>query len=113
MFFLFEHAVKKVALSGEMGKCEMCGKVDLRSKFKKNKRFCSSQCAKGMKAQQQQMQQQPTPPPPSVPLNTTSVNNINDNRTKSKGKKMVRILFFHAVVRKLYAEYSNCNLVTY
>ncbi|XP_021931076.1 polyhomeotic-like protein 1 isoform X3 [Zootermopsis nevadensis] len=31
---------------GELEKCEFCGKVDLRSKFKKSKRFCSMSCAK-------------------------------------------------------------------
>lgn len=74
--------MKKVALSGDMGKCEMCGKVDLRSKFKKNKRFCSSQCAKGMKAQQQQQLH-----PPSAIVNS-AVNKLNDN-LKHKGRKMV------------------------
>ncbi|ODN04866.1 Polyhomeotic-like protein 2 [Orchesella cincta] len=80
-----EPPMKKIALSGEMGKCEMCGKVDLRSKFKKNKRFCSSQCAKGMKAQQQQQQNSQQP---SSVQNTTNnhYNNVNDSR-KSKGKK--------------------------
>lgn len=83
---IFEFSVKKVALSGEMGKCEMCGKIDLRAKFKKNKRFCSSQCAKGMKAQQQQQAQQ-NQSPSSVP---NSVNNkVNDNHVKSKIKKLV------------------------
>lgn len=31
---------------GEMAKCEACGTIDLRAKFKKNKRFCSPLCAK-------------------------------------------------------------------
>jgi hypothetical protein len=31
---------------GEMAKCEACGTVDLRIKFKRNKRFCSPICAK-------------------------------------------------------------------
>ncbi|PSN38405.1 hypothetical protein C0J52_21582, partial [Blattella germanica] len=31
---------------GDMAKCEFCGKIDLRSKFKKSKRFCSMACAK-------------------------------------------------------------------
>ncbi|KAJ9600101.1 hypothetical protein L9F63_009612, partial [Diploptera punctata] len=31
---------------GDLAKCEFCGKVDLRSKFKKSKRFCSMACAK-------------------------------------------------------------------
>ncbi|RZB39062.1 polyhomeotic-like protein 1, partial [Asbolus verrucosus] len=34
---------------GEMAKCEACGTVDLRAKFKKNKRFCSLTCAKSGK----------------------------------------------------------------
>ncbi|CAL8130602.1 unnamed protein product [Orchesella dallaii] len=81
-----EPPLKKVALSSDMGKCEMCGKVDLRSKFKKNKRFCSSACAKGMKAQQHQ--QQNSQPPASVQNATTNhFNNVNDSRSKSKGKK--------------------------
>lgn len=32
---------------GDMAKCELCGTIDLRAKFKKNKRFCSMACAKG------------------------------------------------------------------
>lgn len=35
--------------SGEMAKCEACGTVDMRSKFKKNKRFCSVACSKSQK----------------------------------------------------------------
>jgi hypothetical protein len=31
---------------GEMAKCEACGTVELRIKFKRNKRFCSPICAK-------------------------------------------------------------------
>lgn len=31
---------------GELAKCEACGTVDLRAKFKKNKRFCSAACSK-------------------------------------------------------------------
>lgn len=31
---------------GELAKCENCGQVDLRAKFKKNKRFCSVACSK-------------------------------------------------------------------
>lgn len=31
---------------GEMAKCEACGTVDLKAKFKKNKRFCSVTCSK-------------------------------------------------------------------
>lgn len=30
----------------EYATCEMCGKVDLKAKFKKSKRFCSQSCAK-------------------------------------------------------------------
>lgn len=33
-------------LKTEMAKCEFCGKVDYRSKFKKSKKFCSISCAK-------------------------------------------------------------------
>ncbi|KAL3222740.1 hypothetical protein MRX96_000628 [Rhipicephalus microplus] len=40
----------KVAASGsdrvELAKCEMCGKLGTKSKFKKSKRFCSSSCVK-------------------------------------------------------------------
>lgn len=35
---------------GELAKCEHCGQVDLRSKFKKNKRFCSVACSKKYKS---------------------------------------------------------------
>lgn len=31
---------------GELAKCDACGTVDLRAKFKKNKRFCSIMCSK-------------------------------------------------------------------
>lgn len=31
---------------GEMAKCEACGTIDLKAKFKKNKRFCSVACSK-------------------------------------------------------------------
>ncbi|KAK8720411.1 hypothetical protein OTU49_006269 [Cherax quadricarinatus] len=31
---------------GDTAKCEFCGKIDLRSKFKRSKRFCSTACAK-------------------------------------------------------------------
>ncbi|XP_042223075.1 polyhomeotic-like protein 2 [Homarus americanus] len=31
---------------GDTAKCEFCGKTDLRSKFKRSKRFCSTACAK-------------------------------------------------------------------
>ena len=81
---------KKAA--GEMGKCEMCGKVDLKARFKKNKRFCSSTCSKGMKAanqQQQQHQQQ------QVQINSNSfspgnnVNNDSSNKLKHKTRKYV------------------------
>jgi len=34
---------------GELAKCEACGTVDLRAKFKKNKRFCSIACSKKIK----------------------------------------------------------------
>lgn len=33
-------------MKGDLGKCEGCGKVDIRSKHKKSKRFCSQSCAK-------------------------------------------------------------------
>ncbi|XP_046395872.1 polyhomeotic-like protein 2 isoform X3 [Ischnura elegans] len=33
-------------LPADLAKCEFCGKVDLRSKFKKSKRFCTLACAK-------------------------------------------------------------------
>jgi hypothetical protein len=72
---------KKLALANlergggaEMGKCEMCGKIDLKSKFKKNKRFCSSSCAKGMKAHSQNQH-----------ITTVQVN----NNSKSRNKKWV------------------------
>lgn len=82
MFYFISE--KKVALSGEMGKCEMCGKFDLKSKFKKNKRFCSSVCAKGMKAHQHQQQHQN-----QGNTNTLTVN-PTDNHKKAKSKKWVR-----------------------
>ena len=73
-----------------MGKCEMCGKVDLKAKFKKNKRFCSSACAKSSKnanQQQQQTQQQQTQ------LNnlTNGTANNADGKSKQKSKKWVSI----------------------
>nr|CAI5821364.1 unnamed protein product [Callosobruchus analis] len=34
---------------GDMAKCEACGVVDLKAKFKKNKRFCSIACSKSGK----------------------------------------------------------------
>lgn len=52
MFCHFVFSGKKHAGEGntnhgpDMAKCEYCGKVDLRSKFKKSKRFCSLICAK-------------------------------------------------------------------
>ncbi|KAB7499277.1 Polyhomeotic-like protein 3 [Armadillidium nasatum] len=36
----------KDSVKGDLGKCEGCGKVDIRSKHKKSKRFCSQSCAK-------------------------------------------------------------------
>lgn len=30
----------------QLAKCEMCGKVDLKSKYKQSKRFCSLSCSK-------------------------------------------------------------------
>jgi len=75
-----------------MGKCEMCGKVDLKSKFKKNKRFCSSACAKGMKAHQQQQQHQ------IQAINNTVAITPTETHKKSKSKKWVSaiilILYF-------------------
>ncbi|XP_021962991.1 putative mediator of RNA polymerase II transcription subunit 26 isoform X2 [Folsomia candida] len=74
---------KKLALAhlgqagGEFGKCEMCGKLDLKSKFKKNKRFCSSACAKGSKAQSQQQN------------NVPQVNNSNNSKAARNNKKWV------------------------
>lgn len=43
-----EPAKKKqmVELSADKAKCEVCGKIDLRSKFKQSKRFCSLSCSK-------------------------------------------------------------------
>lgn len=35
-----------MSAKGELAKCEACGTVDLRAKFKKNKRFCSVACSK-------------------------------------------------------------------
>lgn len=35
-----------VTPKGELAKCDACGTVDLRAKFKKNKRFCSVSCSK-------------------------------------------------------------------
>lgn len=32
---------------GDLAKCEACGTIDVRAKFKKSKRFCSVACAKG------------------------------------------------------------------
>lgn len=42
------HAGSPATLSqkGDLAKCEACGTVDLRAKFKKNKRFCSMACSK-------------------------------------------------------------------
>ncbi|XP_059489150.1 polyhomeotic-like protein 1 isoform X2 [Neocloeon triangulifer] len=37
----------------EMATCEYCKKTDVRSKFKKSKRFCSSSCAKSHKRQKE------------------------------------------------------------
>ncbi|RXG70404.1 Polyhomeotic-like protein 3 [Armadillidium vulgare] len=37
---------RKDNIKGDLGKCEGCGKVDIRSKHKKSKRFCSQSCAK-------------------------------------------------------------------
>ncbi|CAL4073333.1 unnamed protein product, partial [Meganyctiphanes norvegica] len=36
----------RISPKGDTAKCEFCGKVDLRSKFKRSKRFCSTACAK-------------------------------------------------------------------
>ncbi|KAK7082125.1 zinc ion binding [Halocaridina rubra] len=35
-----------ISPKGDTAKCEFCGKTDLRSKFKRSKRFCSTSCAK-------------------------------------------------------------------
>ena len=77
---------KQAMTSGEMGKCEMCGKVDLKAKFKKNKRFCSSACAKGMKASQQQQQAQTTT---NSAFQSNHTNNFEEKGKKGKGKKWV------------------------
>jgi len=69
-----------------MGKCEMCGKVDLKAKFKKNKRFCSSQCAKGMKAAQQQAQATST---------VSQGNNIDGKSKKGQVRKWVSLIRIH------------------
>lgn len=37
---------KDVVKDKELATCETCGKKDLKSKFKKSKRFCSLSCAK-------------------------------------------------------------------
>jgi len=80
-------------MNGEMGKCEMCGKVDLKAKFKKNKRFCSSACAKGMKATQQQQQQQVqtniTATTTTSASQSTQNNNFEEKTKKGRGKKWV------------------------
>lgn len=46
-----KHAGEEVesARGGEFAKCENCGTVDLKAKFKKNKRFCSMACSKSAK----------------------------------------------------------------
>jgi len=76
-------------MSGEMGKCEMCGKIDLKAKFKKNKRFCSSACAKGMKASQQQQQQAQTTTSSAFQSN----HHFEEKLKKGKGKKWVSLKF--------------------
>lgn len=70
-------------MSGETGKCDMCGKHELRSKLKikKGKRFCSSQCSKAMKAQQYQQSNNSS--------TQNSFNKMAENSKKSKGNKSV------------------------
>ncbi|XP_017774341.1 PREDICTED: polyhomeotic-proximal chromatin protein-like isoform X3 [Nicrophorus vespilloides] len=41
--------VMSMSPKGELAKCESCGIVDIRAKFKKNKRFCSISCSKSQK----------------------------------------------------------------
>jgi len=74
-------------MSGEMARCEMCGKHDLKAKFKKNKRFCSSACAKGAKAQQQHHQNSQ-----QQAINVISANDSH-SKSKSKAKKWVSTLY--------------------
>lgn len=75
--------------SDEMGKCEFCGKVDLRSKFKKNKRFCSSACSKGRKTAQQSHQQCQVTTATSTTTTTTGTNSM-DMKSRTGNRKWVR-----------------------
>lgn len=80
-----------MALSAEMAKCELCGTIDLKAKFKRNKRFCSSACAKGMKNVQQKHQQQ------QAQIGNNKSNSTNASGTpgsQGKGKKWVSNLEF-------------------
>jgi hypothetical protein len=76
-----EPSKKKLAMSPDMAKCELCGTVDLKAKFKRNKRFCSSACAKGMKNVQQKHQQQQA----QIGNNKTSTTNTSV-ATQGQGK---------------------------
>ncbi|CAG7821428.1 unnamed protein product [Allacma fusca] len=85
---------KKAAISPteEMGKCEMCGKVDVKAKFKKNKRFCSSACAKSSKsaAQQQQQNQQQQVQVSNNSIPNGNSNNSSSDKLKQKNRKWAR-----------------------
>ncbi|XP_022253629.1 polyhomeotic-like protein 3 [Limulus polyphemus] len=43
---LLDNKDKSLKGSGEIAKCEFCGKLGPKSKFKRSKRFCSTSCAK-------------------------------------------------------------------
>jgi hypothetical protein len=81
-----------MAMSGEMGKCEMCGKLDLKAKFKKNKRFCSSTCAKGAKAQQHFQQQNNNSQQQSLSIMST---NEQSHKSKKSKKWVSDYYYFH------------------
>ncbi|CAG2053831.1 unnamed protein product [Timema podura] len=76
-----KHAPDNVGGKPEMAACEFCGKMDLRSKFKKSKRFCSLTCAKSKRVGQYR--------PNNIVSNhnNNTINTNNNNSVDSQGKK--------------------------
>nr|CAD7258969.1 unnamed protein product [Timema shepardi] len=76
-----KHAPDNLGGKPEMAACEFCGKMDLRSKFKKSKRFCSLTCAKSKRVGQYK--------PNNIVSNhnNNTINTNNNNSVDSQGKK--------------------------
>ncbi|XP_071450917.1 polyhomeotic-like protein 2 isoform X2 [Hetaerina americana] len=85
-------------LPADLAKCEFCGKVDLRSKFKKSKRFCTLACAKSKRSGLYKPEESPTKKGTNtvsavnaVPVGVNSVSpkelQVKQDWQKSKGQE--------------------------